>query len=257
VLSKTNKMETMKDQVALVTGAASGMGLAAAKAFAEAGATVVLIDINEPTEQAAEIVAAGHQAIAIRCDVADEQSVKAAVEQVVATYGRLDAAFNNAGIQSPAVELADVTGEVYDSVLSINLRGVWNFMKYELQQMRKQGSGAIVNNSSLGGLVGVPGRAAYHASKHGIIGLTKSAALEYATRGIRINTVCPGIIATPMVEHMLQSEAGAMEEMMKVVPMGRLGRSEEIADTVLWLCSSKSSFITGQAIAVDGGYTVQ
>jgi NAD(P)-dependent dehydrogenase (short-subunit alcohol dehydrogenase family) len=129
----------------------------------------------------------GYQAIAIRCDVADEQSVKAAVEQVVATYGRLDAAFNNAGIQSPAVELADVTGEVYDSVLSINLRGVWNFMKYELQQMRKQGSGAIVNNSSLGGLVGVPGRAAYHASKHGIIGLTKSAALEYATRG-RINT---------------------------------------------------------------------
>jgi NAD(P)-dependent dehydrogenase (short-subunit alcohol dehydrogenase family) len=228
-------METMKGQVALVTGAASGMGLAAAKAFAEAGATVVLIDINEPT--------AGHQAISIRCDVADEQSVKAAVEQVVATYGRLDAAFNNAGIQSPAVELADVTGEVYDSVLSINLRGVWNFMKYELQQMRKQGSGAIVNNSSLGGLVGVPGRAAYHASKHGIIGLTKSAALEYATRG--------------MVEHMLQSEAGAMEEMMKVVPMGRLGRSEEIADTVLWLCSSKSSFITGQAIAVDGGYTVQ
>jgi NAD(P)-dependent dehydrogenase (short-subunit alcohol dehydrogenase family) len=250
-------METMKDQVALVTGAASGMGLAAAKAFAEAGATVVLIDINEPAEQVAEIVAAGHQAIAIRCDVANEESVKAAVEQVVATYGRLDAAFNNAGIQSPAVELADVTGEVYDSVLSINLRGVWNFMKYELQQMRKQGSGTIVNNSSLGGLVGVPGRAAYHASKHGIIGLTKSAALEYATRGIRINAVCPGIVATPMVEHMLANEAGAMEEMMKVVPMGRLGRSEEIADTVLWLCSSKSSFITGQAIAVDGGYTVQ
>jgi NAD(P)-dependent dehydrogenase (short-subunit alcohol dehydrogenase family) len=250
-------METMKDQVALVTGAASGMGLAAAKAFAEAGATVILIDINKPAEQAAEIVAAGYQAIAIRCDVADEESVKAAVEQIVATYGRLDAAFNNAGIQSPAVELADVTGEVYDSVLSINLRGIWNFMKYELQQMRKQGSGTIVNNSSLGGLVGVPGRAAYHASKHGIIGLTKSAALEYATRGIRINAVCPGIVATPMVEHMLENEAGAMEEMMKVVPMGRLGRSEEIADTVLWLCSSKSSFITGQAIAVDGGYTVQ
>lgn len=250
-------METMKDQVALVTGAASGMGLAAAKAFAEAGATVVLIDINEPAKQAAEIVAAGHQAIAIRCDVADEDSVKVTVDQVVTTYGRLDAAFNNAGIQSPAVELADVTAEVYDSVLSINLRGVWNFMKYELQQMRKQGSGTIVNNSSLGGLVGVPGRAAYHASKHGIIGLTKSAALEYATRGIRINAVCPGIVATPMVEHMLENEAGAMEEMMKVVPMGRLGRSEEIADAVLWLCSSKSSFITGQAIAVDGGYTVQ
>ncbi|WDF77200.1 SDR family oxidoreductase [Mucilaginibacter sp. KACC 22773] len=250
-------METMKDQVALVTGAASGMGLAAAKAFAEAGATVVLVDINEPAAQAAQIVAAGHKAIAIRCDVTDEKNVEATIGKVVSTFGRLDAAFNNAGIQSQAMELADVSGEEYDRILSVNLRGVWNFMKYELQQMRRQGSGTIVNNSSLGGLVGVPGRAAYHASKHGILGLTKSAALEYATKGIRINAVCPGIIATPMVEDMLANEADAMQEMMKVVPMERLGRPEEVAAVVLWLCSPAASFIIGQAIAVDGGYTVQ
>lgn len=138
----------------------------------------------------------------------------------------------------------------------INLRGVWNCMKYELLQMRKQGSGTIVNNSSMGGLVGLPGRAAYHAAKHGVLGLTKSAALEYATRGIRVNAVCPGIVDTPMVSGMFKGESEIMKEMMRDVPMGRLGRPEEIADAVLWLCSPGSSFIIGQALAVDGGYTV-
>jgi NAD(P)-dependent dehydrogenase (short-subunit alcohol dehydrogenase family) len=250
-------METMKDQVALVTGAGSGIGLAAARAFAEAGAVVVLADINEPVEQVEQLKAAGYKAIAIRCNVADEKNVEAMIEQVVAVYGRLDAAYNNAGINSPVAETADASSEEYDKVMSINLRGVWNCMKYELRQMRKQGSGAIVNCSSIGGLVGIADRGVYHASKHGVIGLTKSAALEYASRGIRVNAICPGIIATPMVEQMVEREPEAMAELMKVVPIARLGRPEEIAATVLWLCSSAASFIIGQAIAVDGGYTVQ
>jgi NAD(P)-dependent dehydrogenase (short-subunit alcohol dehydrogenase family) len=195
--------------------------------------------------------------MAIRCNVADEKNVEAMIEQVVAVYGRLDAAYNNAGINSPVAETADASSEEYDKVMSINLRGVWNCMKYELRQMRKQGSGAIVNCSSIGGLVGIADRGVYHASKHGVIGLTKSAALEYASRGIRVNAICPGIIATPMVEQMVEREPEAMAELMKVVPIARLGRPEEIAATVLWLCSSAASFIIGQAIAVDGGYTVQ
>jgi NAD(P)-dependent dehydrogenase (short-subunit alcohol dehydrogenase family) len=245
-----------KDKVAFITGAAGGMGLAAAKAFAEAGAIVVLADINEPNQQAQQLTAAGHTAIAVRCDVADEENVQRVIETIVAQFGRLDLAFNNAGVQSPALETADVSNQEYDRVLTVNLKGVWNCMKYELQQMRKQGSGAIVNNSSLGGLVGLPGRSAYHASKHGVLGLTKSAALEYATQGIHINAVCPGIILTPMVDRMLNQEADAMALYTKDVPMARLGRAEEVASVVLFLCSSAASYVIGQAIAVDGGYTV-
>ena len=250
---------SFENKVALVTGAASGMGLATAKAFAEAGAAVALADVNGAAVHSAaeELMAAGHKAIGIRCNVADEPEVAAMVEQTVSTFGRLDAAFNNAGIQSPAVEIADVSGDVFDRINAINLRGVWSCMKYELLQMREQGSGAIVNCSSLGGLVGVPGRAAYHAAKHGVLGLTKSAALEYAARGIRINAVCPGIINTPMVAGMLVGEEEVMKEMMKDVPIGRLGRADEIAAAVLWLCGPGASFVIGHALAVDGGYTAR
>jgi NAD(P)-dependent dehydrogenase (short-subunit alcohol dehydrogenase family) len=254
-----NPSYEFQGQVALVTGAASGMGLATARAFATAGASVVLSDINEASLGAATsaLTSAGHKAIGVLCDVADEAQVEAMVKKAVSTFGRLDAAFNNAGIQSPAVETADVTGDVFDRIDRINLRGVWHCMKYELRQMREQESGAIVNCSSLGGLVGVPGRAAYHAAKHGVLGLTKSAALEYAARGIRINAVCPGIIDTPMVAGMLAGEEAVMKEMMKDVPIGRLGRADEIADAVLWLCSPGSTFVIGHALCVDGGYTAR
>jgi len=248
-----------ENKVALVTGAGSGMGLAAAQAFASEGAAVVLADMNETAARNAteRLVAAGRKAIAIACDVTDEVQVKSMIEQTVSKFGRLDVAFNNAGVQSLAAETADATSEEFDRVNAINLRSVWLCMKYELLQMRTQGSGAIVNNSSIGGLIGIPGRAIYHATKHGVLGLTKSAALEYATRGIRINAVCPGAIETPMVADMIAKEPETMKDILKEQPIGRLGRPEEVASAVLWLCSSEASFVIGQALAVDGGYTVR
>ncbi|MRW92521.1 SDR family oxidoreductase [Duganella sp. FT80W] len=248
------------NKVALVTGAASGLGLAAAKAFAQAGASVVLADWSEEALAAAtnEVAALGGKTLAIRCDVADDAQVEAMVAQTVATFGQLDFAYNNAGVQNVLAETADASRDDYDRVMSVNLRGVWSSMKFELQQMRKQGSGAIVNCSSLGGLVGGAERGTYHAAKHGVLGLTKSAALEYAARGIRVNAVCPGLIWTPMAEKMIAAGQGeALEGMLKSVPMARYGRAEEIADVVLFLCSDAASFVTGQTISVDGGFIMR
>jgi NAD(P)-dependent dehydrogenase (short-subunit alcohol dehydrogenase family) len=250
---------SFQDKVALVTGAASGMGLTTAQAFAAEGAAVVLADVSEAQASAAakQLVDAGHKAIGVRCDVTNEADVDAMVDQTISTFGRLDAAFNNAGLMSPAVETADATSGEFDRITAVNLKGVWNCMKYELLQMRKQGSGTIVNNSSIGGLIGIPGRAIYHATKHAVLGLTKSAALEYAARGIRINAICPGTINTPMVAEMLAKEPEAMKDILRNQPIGRLGEPEEIASAVLWLCSPGASFVVGHALVVDGGFTVQ
>lgn len=251
---------SFENQVALVTGAASGLGLATAKAFAESGASVAMADWNENAVRSAagELAAQGHKTLGIRCDVSDDDQVEAMVAQTVATFGRLDAAYNNAGVQNVLAEAADQTREDFDRVTGVNLRGVWSCMRSELQQMRKQGSGAIVNCSSLGGLVGGAERGIYHAAKHGVLGLTKSAALEYAARGIRVNAVCPGLIWTPMADQMVASGQGeALDAMSKMIPMGRHGRAEEIADVVLWLCSQAASYVTGQSISVDGGFIMR
>ncbi|MFJ6821369.1 glucose 1-dehydrogenase [Streptomyces niveus] len=252
-----NPTYNFENQVALVTGAASGMGLATAQAFAEAGAAVVLADVDQHAVEAAaeELISAGHQAIGVTCDVTDEAQTAAMVEQAVAAFGRLDMAFNNAGVQAPPSDAADEPAENFDHVNAVNLRGIWASMKHELRQMRKQGSGVIVNCSSLGGLLGMPQRAAYHASKHGVIGLTKSAAVEYAPRGVRINAVCPGVIDTPMAADMVENQADAMAEIMKEQSIGRLGRADEIAAAVLWLCSPGASLVVGVALPVDGGFT--
>jgi NAD(P)-dependent dehydrogenase (short-subunit alcohol dehydrogenase family) len=251
---------SFENKVALLTGAASGIGLATAQAFARAGAAVALADVNGDAARAAAeaLIAEGHRAIGIRCDVSDIDQVEAMVKEIVATFGRLDAAFNNAGIQNKLAEIADATVEDYDKVMSINLRGVWSCMKFELEYMRRQGSGTIVNCSSLGGLVGGAERANYHAAKHGVIGLTKSAALEYAARNIRVNAVCPGLIWTPMADQMVAAGQGdALAGMTQMIPMGRHGKPEEIADAVLWLSSSTSSYVTGQSISVDGGFIMR
>jgi NAD(P)-dependent dehydrogenase (short-subunit alcohol dehydrogenase family) len=246
-------------QVALVTGASSGLGRATAQAYAEAGAAVVLADIHHDAVHAAtdELTTAGHQALAVVCDVSSEEQVAEMVDTAVATYGRLDMAFNNAGIQAAPTDAPDEPADLFDHVTAINLRGVWACMKHELRHMCDQRSGAIVNCSSLGGSVGLASRAAYHASRQGIIGLTRNAAFEYAPRGVRINAICPGTLETPMVTDMTAKGELSTPDAIANQPIGRLGRADEIAAAVLWLSSDASSLIVGVALPVDGGYTAR
>ena len=201
--------------------------------------------------EAARIVGDGGTAIGISCDVADETQVAAMVDRTVAELGRLDMAFNNAGIQVPPSDAADEPLDNFERVTAVNQRGVWACMKHELRVMRAQGSGAIVNCSSIGGLIGLPQRAAYHGTKHAVLGMTRSAGVEYG----RINAVCPGTIDTPMVAAMLEGQADAMAEIMKQQSIGRLGHADEVAAAVLWLCSPAASFVIGVGLPVDGGFT--
>lgn len=253
----TNSLD-FTGKVALVTGAAAGMGLATAKAFAEAGASVVLADFKEEAINAAakELLAVGRKAIAIRCDVSHDSHVAAMVERTVAEFGRLDAAFNNAGVMAHISPTADSSREDWERVIGINLRGVWSCMKYELQQMERQGSGAIVNNASVGALTGNPGIGSYIASKHGVVGLTRTAALEYIKKGIRVNAINPGTIDTQIARDVVGGDEQAFTNLEQQAPIGRAGRPEEIASVVLWLCSPGASYVVGHALTVDGGLTV-
>ena len=257
-LIMSNNVLDFSGKVALVTGAASGMGLATARAFAEAGAAVVLADAREDAvnAEAQKLVDAGHRAIAVRCDVSDDEQVAAMVDRTVAEFGRLDAAFNNAGVMARLVPTADSTREEWDRVIGINLRGVWSCLKYELRQMERQGSGAIVNNASVGALTGNPGIGSYIASKHGVVGLTRTAALEYVQHGIRVNAINPGLIDTQIARDVVSGDEEAYNEIAKQVPIARAGQPEEIASAVLWLCSPGASYVVGHALTVDGGMTV-
>ena len=229
----------------MVTGAAAGIGLASAEAFAKVGATVVLVDINEPKEQAGKLVSEGYKAVAYRCDVSDTRAVKEMIDWTVATYGRLDAALNNAGIQTPQRPMAEITDEEFDRTVAVDLKGVWNCMRYEIIQMLQQG-----------GVTGFPGQAAYIACKHAVIGLTRTAAIDYSAKGIRINAVCPGVIRTPMAEELIRRNPDLEKELVRDIPAGRLGKPEEIANAVLWLCSPQASFVDGHALLVDGAFSI-
>ncbi len=247
-------------KVAFVTGASSGIGAETARWFAQAGASVVLADINEAAVKslASELREAGHAAEAVPCDVAEEDQIAHAIETASREFGRLDFAFNAAGIQVPASDIADEEAKYFDRINSVNLRGTWAAMKHEVAVMRRQDSGgAIVNCSSISGLIGNPGLAAYDATKFGVIGLTKSVALDYAARGVRVNVICPGTIDTPMVRSQVDAGVFTWDDLSNGTPMRRIGAPDEIASVVLWLCSSGASFITGAALPVDGGFTSQ
>lgn len=248
-----------KNKVALVTGAASGIGRATALAFAAQGAHVVITDTDESggNETAKLVHERKGEALFLPCDVAHEGEVKKLIARMMESFGRIDVAFNNAGIEGKQAFTSEGTEENFDKVIAVNLKGVWSCMKHEINEMLKAGKGAIVNCSSIAGLIGFPGIPAYVASKHGVIGLTKTAALEYATKGIRINAVCPGAIMTPMLQRFAKSEEEARQQFSKLEPMGRVGKPEEIADAVLWLCSDQASFVTGHALPVDGGWVAQ
>lgn len=245
------------DKVAFVTGAGSGIGRATAVAFAKAGAAVSAVDINETglKETVATIEAFGGKVLPVVCDVTNGESVKSALDETVRTFGRLDAAFNNAGIEQPAQPLSELSEDVWDRVIAVNLKSVFLCMKHQIAIMLRQGGGAIVNTASGAGVLAIRGQSSYCASKFGVVAATKVAALENADKGIRVNAVCPGIIDTPMIARYTGDTEAGRARIIAQEPVGRMGRPEEIAGTVLWLCSDAGAFVTGHAMVVDGGQT--
>jgi NAD(P)-dependent dehydrogenase (short-subunit alcohol dehydrogenase family) len=248
---------TFTGKSVLVTGGASGIGRAAAISFAQQGARVTVsdVDVAGGEQTVADIRQAGGDAQFVKADIAKSAEVEALIGKVVATHGRLDCAFNNAGIEIEHLPLAESDEATFDRIMTVNVKGVWLCMQQEIRQMLKQGGGAIVNTASVAGLVGAPLQPIYAASKHAVVGLTKTAAAEYSRFGIRINTVCPGIIRTPMLDRALEREPKREKTIVKVHPIGRLGEAQEIANAALWLCSDSASFVTGHQLAVDGGLT--
>ena len=250
-------MSAFNGRVALVTGGTSGIGRAAAIAFAKQGAKVVVTGRREEegSETVQLIQQAGAEGLFVRCDVSKSVDVEVMVRQVEDVYGRLDFAFNNAGVAPKAAPIADQAEEDFDRTVAINLKGVWLSMKYQIPAILKTGGGAIVNNASMGGLIAFPGLGPYHATKHGVLGLTKSAALDYAKTGLRINAVCPGLIMTDMLAAMMGGWDQMQQRSAQQQPIGRGGEPEEVANAVIWLCSPGSSLMTGHYLVLDGGMT--
>jgi NAD(P)-dependent dehydrogenase (short-subunit alcohol dehydrogenase family) len=244
-----------KGRVVLVTGAATGIGRISAVTFAREGAKVVIADVNQKggEETLTIITKSGGEATFIRTDVSNAADVEKLIKKIVETYGRLDCAHNNAGIEGTGFLTGDYTEEEWDRVININLKGIWLCMRYEIPQMIEQRGGVIVNTSSAAGLKGFPYHSAYSASKHAVIGLSRTAALEYAKRGIRINVVCPGFIRVGLTEKTIASDPAIEGKYKALIPMGRFGEAEEVAEAVIWLCSDAASFVTGHTMLIDGG----
>lgn len=251
--------KTLEHKVAIVTGAAAGIGKASALLFAWHGARVVVSDVD--AERGKNVVQMirneGAEATFFRADVSVAAEVEALVGHALEIFGKLDCAFNNAGVEGQMASTHECSPENWDRIIAINLKGIWLCMRHELPPMLEQGSGVIVNMSSVAGLVGFPGLPAYVASKHGVVGLTRTAALEYARQGIRVNAVCPGIIQTEMIDRLTDKQSDAEKEFVAYEPVGRMGTAEEAAEAALWLLSDASSFVTGQTLTVDGGFVAR
>jgi NAD(P)-dependent dehydrogenase (short-subunit alcohol dehydrogenase family) len=257
-MATTNENGSFTGKVAFVTGAGSGIGRATAIGFARASASVTVADVSEEgsRETMRLIEEQGGRALAVKCDVTRTEDVKTTLDKTVEAFGRLDFAFNNAGVEQENAATTEIKEKEWNRIVDTNLRGVFLCMKYEIPLMLKQGSGAIVNTASGAGIIGIKGGAAYTAAKHGVIGLTKSAALDYAAQNIRVNAVAPGYIATPMMDRFTGGTAKGRERVISEEPVGRMGKPEEIAAAVLWLCSGAAAFVIGHALVIDGGQTV-